>query len=48
MYNTPLTPPNVKDPLPGRLQRLHATDRENAGPVNCIRWFGQVILDVPF
>jgi hypothetical protein len=26
--------------LPGRLQRLDATEKEKAGPVNCIRWFG--------
>jgi hypothetical protein len=34
------TSPNAPDQLPGRLQRLHATKRENAGPVNCIRWLG--------
>jgi len=32
--------PNDQDQLPGRLQLLHATKPRNAGPVNCIRWFG--------
>jgi hypothetical protein len=34
---------NDTNQLPGRLQRLLATERENAGPVNCTRSFGDVI-----
>jgi hypothetical protein len=37
---------NDKDQLPGRLQRLQATQNEDAGPVNCIRLFGRVGLPV--
>src|SRR5262249_48174508 len=33
-------PPNAPDQLPGRLQRLQPIEDQNAGPVNCIRWFG--------
>jgi hypothetical protein len=33
-------PPNAKDQLPGRLQRLQILDSKNAGPVNCIQSFG--------
>jgi hypothetical protein len=33
--------PNGKDQLPGRLQRLHTSEGENAGPVNCIRWLAR-------
>jgi hypothetical protein len=39
--------PNDKDQLPGRLQRLQPPENQNAGPVNCIRWFGLKILNVP-
>ena len=40
-------PPNDPDQLPGRLQRLHISEGENAGPVNCIRWFGLKIVNSP-
>ena len=38
--------------MPGRLQRIQLTQNQNAGPGNCIRWFGVENLrcpyDVPF
>ena len=33
--------PNAKDQLPGRLPILQPTESGDAGPVNCIRSFGQ-------
>ncbi len=36
--------PNASDQLPGRLQGLYAAERRNAGPVNCIRWLGDLFF----
>jgi hypothetical protein len=33
--------PNAQDQLPGRLQCFHASEGQNAGPVNCIHSFGE-------
>ena len=35
-----LVPANVKDKLPGRLQRRDVAQNQNCGPVSFIRWFG--------
>jgi hypothetical protein len=41
--DTLVSHPNVPDQLPGRLQRLQPPENRNAGPVNCIRWFGRTL-----
>ena len=43
----PDTPPNDQDQLPGRLQWRRSSDYHNAGPVNCIQWFGGLTYDIP-
>jgi hypothetical protein len=37
----------VPDQLPGRLQRFHTMQNDDAGAVNCIRLFGSANLRCP-
>jgi hypothetical protein len=39
----PIWSANDQDQLPGRLRRLHPTEGDYAGPVNCIRWLRDIL-----